>query len=205
MARAFAAYGWCVRIRGIDRGGVVEGLPVLHHPTADGDVDRRTVTEICLSERRDVELASCGLIPLVHRKNSDVAAVISAQSLQKPRVYEDMDATLNANLAARLPYLFACCRFAHFLKCMVRDKVGGTMTRAQLASWLSEWLIGYVDGAPATSSEEFKAAHPLADARVLLTEAEAPGVYEAKFFLRPHYQLEGLSVSLRLVSRLPNQ
>ena len=97
VVRAFATYGWCVRIRGVDRGGVVEGLPVLHHPTADGDVDRRTVTEICLSEGRDAELASCGLIPLVHRKNSNVAAFISAQSLQRPQVYDDDDATANAN------------------------------------------------------------------------------------------------------------
>jgi type VI secretion system protein ImpC len=205
VARAFVTYGWCVRIRGIDRGGVVEGLPVLHHPTADGDVDRRTVTEICISERRDIELASCGLIPLVHRKNSDVAAFISAQSLQKPHVYDDPDATTNASLSARLPYLFACCRFAHYLKCMVREKIGSSMTRAQLSAWLRQWLISYVDGSPETSSEEFKAAHPLAAARVALTEREdAPGVYEAKIFLRPHYQLEGLSVSLRLVSRIPS-
>lgn len=206
VARAFATYGWCARIRGIDRGGGVEGLPVLHHPTADGDVDRRTVTEICLSERRDAELASCGLIPLMHRKNTDVAAFISAQSLQLPQVYEDPDASSNAALSARFPYLFACCRFAHYLKCMVRDKVGSTMTRTQLASWLSEWLIGYVDGSPATSTEDFKASHPLADARVEVTDRDdAPGVYDAKVFLRPHYQLEGLSVALRLVSRLPTQ
>jgi type VI secretion system protein ImpC len=204
VARAFAAYGWCVRIRGIDRGGVVEGLPVMRHDTADGDTDRRTVTEICISERRDLELASQGLIPLVHRKNSEVAAFISAQSLQKPRVYDDPDATTNAALSARLPYLFACCRFAHYLKCMVRDKVGSQMTRVQLASWLQEWLTTYVDGSPATSAEDFKAEHPLAEARVDLTGREdEPGVYDAKFFLRPHYQLEGLSVSLRLVSRLP--
>jgi type VI secretion system protein ImpC len=200
---AFVAYGWCVRIRGIDRGGVVEGLPVLHHPTADGDVDRRTVTEICLSERRDAELATSGLIPLVHRKNSDVAAFISAPSLHKPRVYEDPDATANAQLSARLPYLFACCRFAHYLKAMVRDKVGATMSRGQLTSWLQGWLLSYVDGAPMTSSEDFKATHPLADARVVLQDrADQPGMYEAKVSLRPHYQLEGLSVVLRLVARV---
>jgi type VI secretion system protein ImpC len=203
VARAFVLYGWCVRIRGIDRGGVVEGLPVLHHHTADGDVDRRTVTEICISERRELELASCGLIPMVHRKNSSVAAFISAQSLQKPRVYEDADATANANLSARLPYLFACCRFAHYLKAMVRDKIGAQMSRGQIATWLQGWLLSYVDGSPGTSSEEFKSAHPLADARVVLEEQDdTPGVYEAKVFLQPHYQLEGLSVSLRLVSRL---
>ena len=199
--RAFATYGWCVRIRGIDRGGVVDDLPLLHHPTADGDVDRRTVTEICVSERRDAELAACGLIPLVHRKNNDVAAFISAQSLQKPLVYDDPDSTANATLSARLPYLLACCRFAHYLKCMVRDKVGSPMTRDDLTSWLSGWLLGYVDGSPATSSEEFKAAHPLEDGRVVVTDCvDMPGVYEAKVFLRPHYQLEGLSVALRLVS-----
>jgi type VI secretion system protein ImpC len=203
VVRAFATYGWCVRIRGVDRGGVVEGLPVLHHPTADGDVDRRTVTEICLSEGRDAELASCGLIPLMHRKNSNVAAFISAQSLQRPQIYDDDDATANATLSARLPYLFACCRFAHYLKCMVRDKVGSTMSRTQIANWLSGWLISHVDGSPATSTEEFKAAHPLSDARVVVTDRDdMPGTYEAKFFLQPHYQLEGLSVTLRLASRL---
>ena len=204
VARAFALYGWCCRIRGIDRGGTVEGLPVLHHPTADGDVDRRTVTEICLSERREAELASCGLMPLTHRKNSDIAAFISAQSLQLPQVYDDDAATANASLSARLPYLFASCRFAHYLKCMVRAKIGSTMSRQQLAAWLQQWILSYVDGSPETSTEEFKAAHPLEDAKVTLTEMpDEPGNYDARFFIRPHYQLEGLSVALRLVSRLP--
>lgn len=203
VLRAFALYGWCCRIRGIDRGGIVEGLPVLHHPTADGDVDRRTVTEICLSERREIELSGCGLIPLVHRKNTGVAAFISANSLQKPKVYDDPDATANANLSARLPYLFASCRFAHYLKCMARDKVGSSMSKAQLNAWLSEWILGYVDGAPSTSSEDFKASHPLKGARVVVEEKEdAPGEYDAKFFITPHYQLEGAGVALRLVSRV---
>jgi type VI secretion system protein ImpC len=203
VARAFVTYGWCVRIRGVDRGGVVEDLPTLHHGTADGDVDRRTVTEVCISERRELELASCGLIPLVHRKNSNVAAFISAQSLQKPQVYADLDATANANLSARLPYLFACCRFAHYLKCMVRDKIGSMMSRSDLEDWLFGWLLSYVDGAPGNSSEEFKAAHPLSDAKVTLEASDdQPGAYDAKIFLRPHYQLEGLSVSLRLISKM---
>jgi type VI secretion system protein ImpC len=206
LTRAFAEYGWCCRIRGIDRGGVVEDLPVLRHPTADGNVDRRTVTEICISERAEADLASCGLIPLVHRKNADVAAFISAQSLQRPQVFEDPDATINANLSARLPYLFASSRFAHYLKSMVRDKVGSSMSRAELNYWLSEWLIGYVDGSPSTSSEEFKAAHPLAAARVVLEDIpDRPGQYEAKVFLTPQYQLERVSVALRLVSRLTTE
>ena len=203
VMRAFTLYGWCCRIRGIDRGGVVEELPVLHHTTADGDVDRRTVTEICLSERREAELSGCGLMPLVHRKNTNVAAFISANSLQRPKVYDNPDATANANLSARLPYLLASCRFAHYLKCMVRDKIGSTMSPAQINRWLSDWIIGYVDGSPGTSSEEFKAAHPLKDARVLIEEKpDAPGEYDAKFFITPHYQLEGASVALRLVSRV---
>jgi type VI secretion system protein ImpC len=203
VARAFVLYGWCSRIRGIDRGGVVEDLPVLHHPTADGDVDRRTVTEICLSERREAELSTCGLIPLVHRKNSDVAAFISANSLQKPHVYDDPAATANAAMSARLPYLFASCRFAHYLKCMVRDKIGSTLSKGALNRWLSEWIISYVDGSPSTSSEDFKASHPLAAAKVILEEKpDAPGTFEAKFFITPHYQLEGATVSLRLVSNI---
>ena len=204
IARAFALYGWCTRIRGVDSGGIVEGLAVLRFPTADGAVDTRSVTEIALSERREAELAQSGLIPLLYRKNSDVAAFISAQSLQAPRAYDDPAATANAVLAARLPYLFACCRFAHYLKCMVRDKVGSAITRAALQAWLEEWLLGYVDGSPGTSSEAWKATHPLEDASVVLEEREGvPGQYEARFFLRPHYQLEGLTVMLRLLSRVP--
>jgi type VI secretion system protein ImpC len=203
VARAFAEYGWCCRIRGVDRGGVVAGLPVMHHPTADGNVDRRTVTESCISEKREAELASLGLIPLVHRKNSDVAAFISAQSVHRPQIFDDPDATANANLSARLPYLFASCRFAHYLKCMVRDKIGSGMSRTQLQAWLSEWLLGYVDGSPETSSEDFKAAHPLSAGKVTLDDiADRPGHFEAKVFLTPHYQLEGLSVALRLTSHI---
>ena len=206
VVRAFVEYGWSVRIRGVDRGGVVDDLPVLRHPTADGDTDRRTVTEICLSERREAELSSCGLIPLVHRKNTDLAAFLSAQSLQKPRAYDDPAASINATLSTRLPYMFACCRFAHYLKCMVRDKIGSMMGRTELEAWLSDWLLNYVDGSPSTSSDEFKARHPLADYEVSLTDREdQPGMYEARFMIQPHYQLEGISVALRLLSHVPTQ
>jgi type VI secretion system protein ImpC len=206
IARAFSLYGWCTRIRGVDGGGAVDDLPLLTFATADGDVDVRCPAEIALSERREAELARNGFIPLVHRKNGEGAAFISAQSLQRPAEYDDPAATANALLSARLPYLFASCRFAHYLKCMVRDKIGTTKSIADLRRWLDDWLLNYVDGSPETSSEEWKAAHPLEDARVELEEKEgAPGRYEAKFFLRPHYQLEGLTVALRLVSRLPAQ
>jgi type VI secretion system protein ImpC len=204
--RAFKMYGWCTRIRGVESGGAVESLPCHTFPTDDGGVDMKCPTEIAISDRREAELAKNGFMPLVHRKNSDMAAFIGAQSLQKPSEYTDPDATANANLAARLPYLFACCRFAHYLKCIVRDKIGAFKEREDMQKWLQNWILQYVDGNPKNSSEETKARLPLAAAEVKVEEvAGNPGYYSAKFWLRPHYQLEGLSVSLRLVSRLPSQ
>ncbi|RTL29836.1 MAG: type VI secretion system contractile sheath large subunit [Rhodocyclaceae bacterium] len=203
--RSFKLYGWCSRIRGIESGGAVEGLPVHTFPTDDGGVDMKCPTEIAISDRREAELAKNGFMPIVHRKNSDFAAFIGAQSLQKPFEYDDPDATANANLAARLPYLFACCRFAHYLKCIVRDKVGSFKEREDMQRWLQKWIMNYVDGDPAHSSEQTKARKPLAAAEVVVEEVEGnPGYYTSKFFLRPHYQLEGLTVSLRLVSKLPS-
>ena len=203
--RAFKVYGWCSRIRGVESGGAVEGLPVHTFPSDDGGVDMKCPTEIAISDRREAELAKNGFMPLIHRKNSDVAAFIGAQSLNKPAEYDDPDATANANLAARLPYMFACCRFAHYLKCIVRDKIGSFKERADMERWLSNWILNYVDGDPANSSEETKARKPLAAAEVVVEEVEGnPGYYTSKFFLRPHYQLEGLTVSLRLVSKLPS-
>lgn len=203
--RSFKMYGWCSRIRGIESGGAVEGLPSHTFPTDDGGVDMKCPTEIAISDRREAELAKNGFMPLVHRKNSDFAAFIGAQSLQKPTEYDDPDATANANLAARLPYLFATCRFAHYLKCIVRDKVGSFKERGDMQRWLQDWIMNYVDGDPANSSETTKAQRPLAAAEVVVEEVEGnPGYYTSKFFLRPHYQLEGLTVSLRLVSKLPS-
>ena len=203
--RAFKLFGWCSRIRGVESGGAVEGLPVHTFPTDDGGVDMKCPTEIAISDRREAELAKNGFMPLIHRKNSDFAAFIGAQSLQKPAEYEDPDATANANLAARLPYLFASCRFAHYLKCIVRDKIGSFKERADMQRWLQDWVMQYVDGDPEHSSEEVKARKPLAAAEVVVEEVEGnPGYYTSKFYLRPHYQLEGLTVSLRLVSKLPS-
>ncbi len=203
--RAFKLYGWCSRIRGVESGGAVEGLPVHTFPSDDGGVDMKCPTEIAISDRREAELAKNGFMPLIHRKNSDIAAFIGAQSLNKPAEYDDPDATANANLAARLPYMFACCRFAHYLKCIVRDKIGSFKERADMERWLSNWILNYVDGDPANSSEETKARKPLAAAEVVVEEVEGnPGYYTSKIFLRPHYQLEGLTVSLRLVSKLPS-
>jgi type VI secretion system protein ImpC len=203
--RSFKEYGWCSRIRGIESGGAVEGLPVHSFPTDDGGVAMQCPTEIAISDRREAELAANGFMPLVHKKNTDFAAFLGAQSLHKPAEYDDPDATANANLAARLPYLFATCRFAHYLKCIVRDKVGSFKERAEMQRWLAKWIMQYVDGDPVNSSESTKAQKPLAAAEVVIEEVEGnPGYYTSKFFLRPHYQLEGLTVSLRLVSKLPS-
>jgi type VI secretion system protein ImpC len=203
--KSFKLYGWCSRIRGIESGGAVEGLPTHSFPTDDGGVDMKCPTEIAISDRREAELAKNGFMPLIHKKNSDFAAFIGAQSLQKPQEYEDPDATANANLAARLPYLFATCRFAHYLKCIVRDKIGSFKEKDDMQVWLNKWIKQYVDGDPKNSSESIKARKPLAAAEVVVEEDESnPGYYRSRFYLRPHYQLEGLTVSLRLVSKLPS-
>jgi type VI secretion system protein ImpC len=202
--RSFAEYGWCSRIRGVESGGAVDGLPVHLFPTDDGGVDVVCPTEIAISDRREAELSKNGFLPLVHMKNTAFAAFIGAQSLQQPAEYDDAVATANANLAARLPYLFACCRFAHYLKCIARDKIGSFKTRDDMQKWLYRWILKYVDGMPENSSEIVKAMKPLSDVAVTVEEVEGnPGFYTSKIYLRPHYQLEGLTVSLRLVSKLP--
>ncbi|MFG0265082.1 MAG: type VI secretion system contractile sheath large subunit [Rhodopirellula sp. JB055] len=203
--RSFKMHSWCSRIRGVESGGAVEKLPVHVFPTDDGGVDMKCPTEISISDRREAELAKNGMMPLVFRKNSDLAAFIGAQSLNNPSLFEDDDATANARLSGRLPYLFAVCRFAHYLKCIVRDKVGSFKERADMQIWLNNWISQYVDTNPATASELDKARRPLAGAEVVVEEIPGnPGYYTAKFFLRPHFQLEGLTVSLRLVSKLPS-
>ena len=143
-------------------------------------------------------------MPLIHKKNTDFAAFIGAQSLHKPAEYANPDATSNANLAARLPYLFATCRFSHYLKCIVRDKIGTFKERDDMQRYLQTWITQYVVGDPARAQESVKAQKPLAEARVEVNEIEGnPGYYSSTFWLRPHYQLEGLTVSLRLVSTVP--
>ena len=203
--RSFKYYGWCTSIRGVESGGSVENLPAHTFPSDDGGVDMKCPTEIAISDRREAELAKNGFMPLVHRKNSDVAAFIGAQSLNKPAEYYDADASANANLSARLPYMFACSRFAHYLKCIVRDKIGSFRERSDMERWLNDWVMRYVDGDPSISSEEVKARRPLAEAEVMVEEMPGEsGYFHTTFYLRPHYQLEGLSVSLRLVGKIPS-
>ena len=204
--RSFKMFGWCSQIRGVESGGTVEGLPCHTFPTDDGGVDMKCPTEIAISDRREKELADCGMMPLLHRKNTDEAVFIGAQSLHQPAEYDDPDATANANLGARLPYLFATCRFAHYLKCIVRDKIGSFASRSDMEGFLNKWIHNYVERNPGQASQEDKARRPLAAASVQVEEIEGnPGYYKSVFHLRPHYQLEGLSISLRLVSKLPSE
>lgn len=172
-------------------------------------MDVKCPTEIAIDDRRDFELSNAGLMALVHRKNSNEAVFMGAQSLQKPKQFAGTgaeDANANAKLSARLPYVFAASRFAHYLKCMVRDKIGSFMERADLERYLSDWIKDFVLTDPSSGGDELRAKMPLAGAEVHVEEVEgSPGEYRARFALRPHYQLEGVDVSLSLVSRLPSQ
>jgi len=204
ITEAFKTYGWCTRIRGVESGGTVEDLPTALFPTDDGSLDAKCPTEIAISDRREAELSKAGLMALIHRKNTDQATFIGAQTLHAPKAYEDPAATASANLSARLPYIFASCRFAHYLKCMVRDWIGSTREAPQLAADLQSWVMQYVDAQPDFSSEEIKARKPLKAASVqVIPDEENPGYYRGVFRFVPHYQLEGMDVSLSMVSRLP--
>jgi len=204
--RAYKEYGWTVRIRGVQSGGEVINLPTHTFPTDDGDIDLKCPTEIAISDRREAELSKSGLLPLIHRKNTDKAAFIGAQSLYRPKKYDNVDATASDNISSRIPYMFAVSRFAHYLKCMVRDQIGETKEREDLEKWLQKWIVQYVDGDPRGSSMQTKAKKPLADAKVeVFADEENPGYYSARFFLRPHFQLEGMDIGMSLVSRLPGQ
>jgi type VI secretion system protein ImpC len=202
--RAYKEYGWTVRIRGVESGGEVLNLPTHTFPTDDGGVELKCPTEIAITDRREAELSKAGLISIVHRKNTDKAAFIGAQSAYKPKQFDKPEATAADNLSARIPYMFAVSRFAHYLKCMVRDKIGSTKEKDQLERWLNNWIIRYVDGDPKNSSEEVKARKPLAAAKItVIPNEENPGQYSANVYLRPHFQLEGMDIGMSLVATLP--
>jgi type VI secretion system protein ImpC len=199
----FAKWGWFARTRGVEGGGAVEGLPVHTFPTDDGDVAMKCPTEIAITDRREFELANLGFMPLVHCKNRDFAAFMSSQSCQKPKKYFDPDATANADLSTKVNYLLCISRFAHYLKVMARDKIGSDMEREDCERWLNNWIANYVCD-PTVAGEETKARCPLADASVRVREvAGRPGWYEAVAHLRPHFQLETLTASMRLVAQVP--
>ncbi len=203
VTQAFASYGWCATIRGVESGGLVEGLPVHNFRTDSGDVAMKCPTETAITDRREKELADLGFVPLVHRKGSDSAAFFSVQSAQKPKVYDNPAATANARISAQLPYLFAVSRFAHYLKAMMRDKIGGFMSREEVERYLNRWINNYTI-ANDDAGLALKAQHPLKEARIEVMEIPGkPGAYRAVAFLRPHFQLDELSMSMRLVADLP--
>ncbi|MEE4207119.1 MAG: type VI secretion system contractile sheath large subunit [Erythrobacter sp.] len=200
---AFREYGWCTRIRGVEAGGTVEGLPMAIHPTDDGGVDQKCPTEVAIPDRREAELSELGLMPLIHRKNTTDATFMGAQTVHKPAKYDDAQATANARMAARLPYLFASCRFAHYLKCMVRDWVGLSKEGPELEAELSDWVHQYVTADPEGAGEETRARFPLKAASVKVEpDPENPGYYKSRFLFVPHHQLEGMDISVSMVSQL---
>jgi type VI secretion system protein ImpC len=203
VTEAFALYNWCVAIRGVEGGGLVTGLPYHTFSTDEGEVALKCPTEIAITDRREKEFSDLGFIPLVHCKNQDYAAFFGAQSCNKPKKYNTDDANANARLSSQLQYMFAVSRIAHYLKSICRDKIGSFMSRSDCEVFLNTWIMNYVtpdDNAPPT----VKARLPLRDARVEVMEVPGkPGVYKAIAYLRPHFQLDELSVSLRLVAELP--
>jgi type VI secretion system protein ImpC len=203
LTDAFAKYHWCAAIRGVEGGGLVQGLPVHTFGTDEGDIALKCPTEIAITDRREKEIADLGFIPLVHCKGTDYAAFFSTQTTNKPKAYDTPAATANARLSSQLQYIMAVSRFAHYLKSMMRDKIGSFMSRKNAEDYLNRWITSYVlldDDA----GQDAKASHPLREARIDVTEIKGkPGAYRAVAFLRPHYQLDELTVSLRLVAELP--
>lgn len=203
LTDAFAKYHWCAAIRGVEGGGLVQGLPVHTFKTDEGDVALKCPTEIAITDRREKEFADLGFIPLVHCKGTDYAAFFSTQTGNKPKVYDTDSANANARLSSQLQYILAVSRFAHYLKSIMRDKIGSFMTRKNAEDFLNRWISNYVlldDSA----GQEMKAKYPLREARIDVSEVPGkPGVYRAVAFLKPHYQLDELTISLRLVAELP--
>jgi type VI secretion system protein ImpC len=203
LTNAFAKFGWCAAIRGVEGGGLVEGLPAHTFKTDEGDIALKCPTEVAITDRREKELADQGFVPLVHCKNTDYAAFFSVNSCNKAKTYDKEAANANARLSAQLPYILAMSRFAHYLKAMMRDKIGSFMSRPDCQRFLNNWISNYVC-ADDNASPSVKAQLPLREAQIEVQEIPGkPGAYRAIAFLRPHFQLDELSVSLRLVADLP--
>jgi type VI secretion system protein ImpC len=204
LTAAFEAYGWCAAIRGVEGGGLVEDLPTHTFKTDDGEIALKCPTEISITDRREKELSDLGFIPLVHCKNTDYAAFFGAQSTQKPKKYDSDAANANASLSAQLQYMFAVCRIAHYMKAMMRDKIGSFGTASEIQNFLTRWISQYIT-TDESASQDQKARYPLREASIEVSEVPGrPGVYRAVSFVRPHFQLDELSVSLRLVAELPS-
>jgi type VI secretion system protein ImpC len=200
--KAFALYGWCASIRGVESGGLVEGLPVHNFRTEAGELVMKCPTEVQITDRREKELADLGFAALVHQKGTPNAAFFSVQSAQKPKVYDTPAATSSSRLSAQLPYIFATSRFAHYLKVMMRDKIGGYTSRGEVQAFLTRWIQNYI--ATPNAPPSVKAKCPLSEARIDVVEMPGkPGAYRAVAFLKPHFQLDEIAISMRLVADLP--
>ncbi len=203
---AFAQWGWMARSRGVEGGGKVEGLPVHTFPTDDGDVAMKCPTEIAISDRREFELSNLGFLPLLHSKGNDFAVFMGAQSCQKPKTYFDPVANSNAELSTKFNLILNTSRFAHYLKVMARDKIGSFMELSDCSAWLNNWINQYVLPNPANASQAMRASQPLSEAHIEVRAVKGrPGSYEAVGYLKPHYQLETLSASMRLVAEIPKK
>jgi type VI secretion system protein ImpC len=203
LTDAFAKYSWCTAIRGAEGGGKVEDLPVHIFYSDEGDVDMKCPTEVGITDRREKELSDLGFLPLVHYKNTDYAVFFGAQTTQKPKKYDTDEATANAAISARLPYMMATSRIAHYLKVMARDWIGKFMEASDCEKALNRWIMGYVLG-DKNADADMKAKFPLAEAKVKVEEVPgAPGSYNAVAWLRPWLQLEELTTSLRMVAKIP--
>lgn len=205
ITNAFAMYSWTGAIRGVEGGGLVEGLPIYTFSSGgdDGIKELFCPTEVAITDRREKELNDLGFIALCHCKGSGKAAFFGGQTTNKPKRYINADANANAALSSRLPYILAASRFAHYIKVIVREKVGGFLTRGNVEAFLNTWISQYVlldDNA----SQDVKAGFPLRQASIIVVDVPGePGSYKATVFLKPHFQLEELTASIRLVADLP--
>jgi type VI secretion system protein ImpC len=203
LTEAFSMHGWCVAIRGVEGGGLVDGLPTHTFETDEGEVAMKCPTEVAITDRREKEFSDNGFIPLVHCKGTDYAAFFAVQSCNKAKKYDTDAANANARLSTQMQYIMATSRFAHYLKSMMRDKIGSFMSREEAHMFLNRWIGNYVLDNDVASPAS-KAKRPLREARIDVAEVPGkPGVYRAVAFMRPHFQLDELSVSLRLVAELP--
>jgi len=201
---SFAKCGWLASIRGVQGGGLVEGLPTHTFHTDEGDIALKCPTEVAITDRREKEFSDLGFIPLVHCKGRDFAAFFATQSCQKAKLYNKDEANANARLSTQLQYILCVSRFSHYLKAMARDRIGSFTTRQDTERWLNDWINTYVHPSPENAGQASLAAKPLAEARIDVRDVKGrPGHYEAVAYLKPHYQLEALSVSMRLVAELP--
>jgi type VI secretion system protein ImpC len=203
LTRAFAKHHWCVAIRGPEGGGLIEDLPIHVFKSKEGDNASKIPTETLISDTREKELSDLGFIGLLNCKNTDYAAFFGGNSIQRAKKYDKAEATANAKLSSQIPYLMATSRIAHYLKAICRDKIGSFMSRSDCENFLNRWITQYVT-IDDNASQETKARYPLREAQVEVVDDKArPGCYKAIAHLRPHFQLEEINISLRLVAELP--